>query len=158
MKTNSAEKPPDPLVEAMKTHAGNLDKAVKAISRRVETNAKGNTTLLFIHYAVNVGDEGFELIGELEHLEYLDATNSPVTNAGVKPLGQLQSLKELILDISEVGNDGLEHLGGMKLLRRLSLSATRVSDPGLKHLVGLTTLESLNLSNTSVTNHGLKYL
>ena len=64
---NSAEKPPDPLVEAMKTHEGNLNAAVKAISRRVETNAKGETTLLFIHYAVNVGDEGFELIGELEH-------------------------------------------------------------------------------------------
>ena len=94
------ESPPDPLVEAMKTHGGNLDKAVKAISRRVETNAKGETTLLFIHYAVNVGDEGFELIGELEHLEYLDATDSPLTNAGLKPLGQLQSLKELILDIS----------------------------------------------------------
>ncbi|SVB58915.1 uncharacterized protein METZ01_LOCUS211769, partial [marine metagenome] len=85
-KTNSAEKPPDPLVEAMKAHGGNLDKAVKAISRRVETNVKGKTTLLFINFAVNVGDEGFELIGDLEFLEYLDATDSPVTSLGLKPI------------------------------------------------------------------------
>ncbi len=160
MSDNSSEKkaPPDPLVVAVAEHDGNLAMGVRAIARRVETNEDAETNLLFIRYNVRVGDEGFKLLGQLEHLEVLDATDCALTNKGLKSIGELTRLRELILDITEVGDDGLAHLSKMECLSRLSLSATRVTDVGLQHLTNMHNLQSLNLSNTSVTHRGLRHL
>ncbi|HIF13370.1 MAG TPA: hypothetical protein EYQ82_10310, partial [Dehalococcoidia bacterium] len=136
MSNNEQEKkaPPDPLVVAVAEHDGNLGMGVRAIARRIDTNDEAETTLLFIKYNVRVGDEGFALLGKLEHLEVLDATDCALTNKGLKSIGELSRLRELILDITEVGDDGLAHLSNMECLTRLSLSATRVTDVGLQHL------------------------
>ena len=158
MTTDNLKKKPDPMVVALEDFGGNLNWAVKSISRRIKTNADGDTTLLALHFAVNVGDEGFEIISQLESLEVFDATDSAITNKGVKPLGLMPNLRDLILDICEINDDALQHLSPAHSLRRLSLSGTRIGDPGLPHLSGLTNLESLNLSSTNVTNHSLEHL
>ena len=62
------------MVVALEDFGGNLNWAVKSISRRIKTNADDDTTLLALHFAINVGDEGFEIISQLESLEVLDAT------------------------------------------------------------------------------------
>ena len=130
MSNNEQEKntPPDPLVVAVAEHDGNLGMGVSAISRRIISNDNAETTLLFIKYNARVGDEGFKLLGQLEYLEVLDATDCALTNKGLEPLSELSRLRELILDITEVGDDGLAHLSKIESLTRLSLSATRVTD------------------------------
>ena len=149
---------PDPLVEAVEEHKGNLYWDVKSIARRVETNENGDVTLLFIKYTVKVGNEGFKLIGQLKKLESLDATDASITNAGSIHLAQLQNMKELILDITALGDEGLPAISKLQSLKRLSLSATRVGDLGLKAIAKLRGLESLNLSCTNITHVGLQYL
>ena len=125
---DEAQQPPDPLVEAMEKHKGQLYWAVKSIARRVEINENGDITLLFIKYTVKVGNEGFKLIGQLKKLESLDATDSSITDAGAVPLAQLQQMRELILDITALGDEGLPPISKLRSLKRLSLSATRVGD------------------------------
>ena len=77
------------MVVAYQDHAENLNWAAKSISRRIKTNADDDITLLSLHFAVNVSDEGFELIGQMEALEVLDATDSALTSKGVEPLSKL---------------------------------------------------------------------
>ena len=149
---------PDPLVTALEEHQGNLYWAVKSIARRVETDAKGEVTLLFIKYPVKVSDEGFRLIGQLKKLESLDATDAAITNAGPVHLAELHHMRELILDITNLGDEGLPAIRQLRSLKRLSLSATRVGDLGLKVIAKLHGLESLDLSGTNITHVGLKYL
>ena len=150
--------PPDPLIEAVTAHNGNLYWAIKSIARRVETNAGGDITLLFIKYTVKVGNDGFKEIGKLTHLESLDATDCAITNAGCLSLTGLLHLLELIFDITELGDEALSCIAKLHSLRRLSLSATRVGDLGLKEIAKLHGLESLNLSSTNITHVGLEYL
>ena len=121
MSNNEQEKntPPDPLVVAVAEHDGNLGMGVRAISRRIISNDNAETTLLFIKYNARVGDEGFKLLGQLEYLEVLDATDCALTNKGLEPLSELSRLRELILDITEVGDDGLAHLSKIESLTRL---------------------------------------
>ncbi len=156
--SDNHKRPPDPLVEAVAAHKGNLHWAIKSIARRVETNASGEITLLFIKYTVKVGNEGFQEIAKLTHLESLDATDCAITNAGAPCLSNLQLLRELIIDITELGDDALSSIAKLHSLRRLSLSATRVGDLGLKEIAKLRGLESLNLSSTNITHVGLEYL
>tara|TARA_B100001939_G_scaffold183251_1_gene157841 strand:+ start:524 stop:1255 length:732 start_codon:yes stop_codon:yes gene_type:complete len=155
---DQSEEPPDPLLEAVNAHNGNVYWAIKSIARRVETNASGEITLLFIKYTVKVGNDGFKEIGKLTQLESLDATDCAITNAGSPSLVGLQHLRELILDITELGDDALTRIAKLHSLKRLSLSATRVGDLGLKEIAKLRGLESLNLSSTNITHVGLEYL
>ncbi|MBT6449356.1 MAG: hypothetical protein HOK62_01370, partial [Verrucomicrobiales bacterium] len=96
MSNNEHEKkaPPDPLVVAVAEHDGNLGMGVRAIARRIISNDDAETTLLFIKYNARVGDDGFELLGQLEHLEVLDATDCALTNKGLEPLSELSRLRE----------------------------------------------------------------
>ena len=155
---DKSDAPPDPLIEALTAHNGNLYWAIKSIARRVETNAAGDITLLFIKYTVKVGNDGFKEIGKLTHLESLDATDCAITNAGCLNLTGLQHLRELIFDITELGDEALSCIAKLHSLRRLSLSATRVGDLGLKEIAKLRGLESLDLSSTNITHVGLEYL
>ena len=103
--SDQPEKPPDPLLEAVTAHNGNVYWAMQSIARRVETNASGEITLFFIKYTVKVGNDGFKEIGKLV-AEYGCHQLRNHQRRRPQPRGS-QHLQELILDITELGDDSL---------------------------------------------------
>jgi hypothetical protein len=97
-------------------------------------------------------------IKDLTKLQFLNLTNTKVTDAGLEHFEGLTELKLLNLTGTAVTGAGLKHLKGMTHLESLVLRGTKVSDAGLEHLKGLTQLWLLDLQDTKVSDAGLEHL
>ncbi len=73
-------------------------------------------------------------------------------------LNQLKTLEYLDLSDTALTDDGLARLAGLTELRNLSLSGTRISDAGLEQLKNMTFLEVLALNRLPITDVGLSRL
>jgi hypothetical protein len=94
----------------------------------------------------------------LKDLEYLDLSNTVVTDDGLRHIKEFGKLQTLILRGTKVKGPGLEHLQTLTKLRSLDLTGTDVSDADLRHLRDLKALQSLKLENTRVTNAAVERL
>jgi hypothetical protein len=104
------------------------------------------------------GDEGLVYLNQLPRLESLDASDSAITDAGLRDIAEHRSLHTLKLSGTSVTDNGIAHLAGLPELRELSLRSTGLTSHGMKHLAELRKLENLDLSYTSVTDESLKHL
>ena len=91
-------------------------------------------------------------------VNWVDLSDTDVTDADLAALRELTNLDELHLDRTQVTDTGLEHLKELTNLRWLFLGGTQVTDAGLEHLKELTNLLTLGLSGTHVTDTGLEHL
>ena len=69
----------------------------------------------------------------------------------MKHSGQLEDLERLDLSHSPIDDDGLRYLSKLKKLKELNLTGTKITDAGLAH-VPVESLEVLNLDGTSATD------
>jgi hypothetical protein len=112
--------------------------------------------LLGIDYFVNVTSVTFETqqteailahVGRLHRLEGLNASLTPVTDAGLAHLGGLSELRALAcLGTPGLTDAGLTHLARLERLEALSIDGpTRIEGPGLAHLASLPRLRLLSI-------------
>ena len=115
--------------------------------------------------------EGADLIGlpvtdgevraRLEYgpdLQWLNLTNTNITNDILADLAAMPGLASLNLGQTAITDNGLAALTGAQRLDVLSLKETEISDAGLIHLVKLSTLSVLDVRQTAITDRGLKSL
>lgn len=106
-----------------------------------------------------VTDRELALIGQLPKLRILNlAFCSDITDAGMMPLSNLNDLQTLILTDTPIGDPGLRPLAGLTNLRELELNQTKITDAGLARLIDLKNLEELEVQQTAVGDAGLKEL
>jgi hypothetical protein len=86
------------------------------------------------------------------------ASNSVVTDAGLKEVKVFRNLQYLFLSGIAITDCGLKELGDFGQLSTLDLSATAVTDAGLKELGACKRLEVVYLRGTRVTDAGVKEL
>jgi hypothetical protein len=91
-------------------------------------------------------------------VEYLELSQTKITDDGVATLAAFTSIKTLHLEQTGVGDAALEALAGLSQLEVLNLGRTQVSDAGLAHLASLGKLRELRLHGTAVTDEGLAHL
>lgn len=85
----------------------------------------------------------------LDHITYLDLSESPVSDAGLRHLAKLPGLRHLNLSCPQITDAGLEILAELPDLRTLELyHQRRVSDHGLASLKQCNQLERVNLMGT----------
>lgn len=84
----------------------------------------------------------------------LDASGTPVTDAGMVHLEGAAKLKMLRLSETGLTDAGLVHLKGMASLESLNLYGTAVTTDGVKSLAELPSLKRLYLWNTAVDSAG----
>ena len=118
-----------------------------------------------VGHRYELADRDLAPLEALDHLEELNITDTPITDAGLAYLERLTNMRSLVLDnISQGGphlqltDAGLAHLRGMTKLENLDLVGIDVSDAGLEHLRRMTNLQSLGLSQTKVSGTGLAHL
>jgi len=96
-------------------------------------------------------------VRRLSQLQYLNLSNTMITDAGLTDLNKLTSLRELHLS-TRITDVGLVQLEGLNSLRELNLENSKITDAGLVHMNGLKSLRRLNLDNTQITDAGLVHL
>jgi hypothetical protein len=104
------------------------------------------------------GDTELAQVGKLSRIDYLDASGSSLTDAGLVHVKRLTRLRDLRLNRTAVTDAGLAQLKGLTRLERLELGGTAVTDAGLVHLQSLTALGHLDLTKTRVTDAGVPFL
>lgn len=100
---------------------------------------------------------GFGPLSQLP-IEYLDLSQSPVTDEGLEQIARLRRLKYLGLEKSDITDAGMAHLAALHGLEDLRLSVTDISDAGLTSLEKLSRLKSLSLLSTKVSAEGVARL
>jgi hypothetical protein len=105
-----------------------------------------------------VTDDDLAHIGNLPHLQTLNAHSNQVTSDGLKHLAGLKKLGRLSIRCPEVTDAGLEHLRPLQNLQSLDLGRSSITGPGLETLKHLPHLRTLTLSGTKVTDSGLKHI
>jgi hypothetical protein len=105
-----------------------------------------------------VGDEILEGCGNLQHLEWIDVVDRPVTDAGVRHLRGLPRLWSLLLDGTRITDQGLAHIAAVPSLSSLDIGWTHVTDAGLVHLQYATRLELLHLQGNPISDDGICHL
>jgi len=103
-------------------------------------------------------DAGMRSLAGMTQLERLHLRDTLVTDEGLRSLVDLRQLEELDLSGARITDAGLAHLKDLTRLKRLNLLGAAVTDEGLAHLAGMTGLEELNLYRSQVTNAGLERL
>jgi len=105
-----------------------------------------------------LGDAGVECLSGLSGLQYLDITDTQITDEGLGYLSGLSGLKHLNLTLTQITDTGLVYLRGLRSLRNLDLSKTRITDIGMPHLAQIKSLESLELPTQVITDRGLAHV
>ncbi len=88
-----------------------------------------------------------ELTG-LPYLEYLDASDTPISDDDLIRIGRLHTIRHLDLGGTRITDAGLTSLAGLWQMESISLADTKVSDKGLGALNGLKRLKHFDLSET----------
>ncbi len=114
-----------------------------------------------LHARGKADDAAMRLIGELEHLVYLDlASCVNITTAGMKDLARLSRLEYLVLRGMEgITNESLEALVSLPNLRVLRLDVNpQITDAGVAHLKSHRRLELVTLGRTDCGDGALQTL
>ncbi|WP_254507418.1 leucine-rich repeat domain-containing protein [Anatilimnocola floriformis] len=90
-----------------------------------------------------------------ERLTWLDFTDSPIDDEGLKRIARCTQVKSLDLWGTAISDAGLKHLQACHKLERLSLYRTQVTDTGVKALATLPALNDLQLGETKATDNCL---
>lgn len=102
-------------------------------------------------------DDDMEYLRPLHKLKWLDLTNTPVGDRGVKKIGSKKDLEGLFLSGTQLTDIGLECLRRFPKLNRLYLTDTNVTDDGMVHISHLANLSSVNMRQVRVGDSGLKH-
>jgi RNA polymerase sigma factor (sigma-70 family) len=106
-----------------------------------------------------ITDGLLERLCALDHLTYLDLSESPISDAGLRHLAKRPGLCHLNLSCPQITNAGLEVLARLPNLTTLELYHQRhVSDAGLASLKHCHQLERVNLMGTSTGDGVLQAL
>jgi hypothetical protein len=97
----------------------------------------------------------FELLGQVQTLQELNAAGVTVTEADVANIGKAKNLKRLHLEHTTVTDAMLGSLGSLANLEYLNLFDTAVTDAGVSKLTGLKNLKNLYLFETKVSDAGV---
>ncbi len=97
-------------------------------------------------------------LSRCQSLEWLQLSENPVDDDGLKHLTGLPHLTRLMIDVTGITDDGLKTLVPMKALEQLDVANTRISDAGLESIGQLPALQVLWLSGTAITDAGLQHL
>jgi hypothetical protein len=113
--------------------------------------------LTLIHTDAN--DERIKCLAGLHRLRSLAIIDSPdVTSAGIRCVALIPELNGLSLIGTGIGDDALQAIGRLSELETLDLSRTRITDVGMPALAGLKKLEWLLLIDTALTDDGVAKL
>src|ERR1051326_9006458 len=120
--------------------------------KQLERFQAGLTTLAWL----DLWDAGLVRMAPLAQLKDLRVSLSTMKDP--KSLTPFVNLEYLDLSDTYVTDQTMTALAGMKNLRRLTLLGTLVTDEGIKYLQDLTQLEVLDLYGVKITDKGLQYL
>jgi hypothetical protein len=107
-----------------------------------------------------ITDTGMQHLAKVENLNFLDLSETKVTDRGLKELttGKANNLEFLILRETRMTDTGLKDVAKLTRLVYLNLSATPITDAGLRELTNLKHIKALNLTGTEVTEGGIEKL
>ncbi|MBS0260785.1 MAG: SMI1/KNR4 family protein [Planctomycetes bacterium] len=169
----------DPLLAALRRHAGNLVRALESVEGQASFDAKGLTSVSLRY--TQITDVGMSALAEQTGITDLtmapgmtDAALASVANMkslrrlglekmrfqgdGLKYLSAMIDLQSLSLFESEIGEGALNHLPRLPGLIQLNLNMTRVPDSALEPLARISSLKDLSLGQSQVTGSGLRFL
>lgn len=112
--------------------------------------------ITFRFYRADVGDDSLKLLGEWPKLQYLDLSETRVTDRGVRDLRGLRLLGDLNLNGTQVTGDCISQLP--PTLGGLQLAGTAITDASLAKLAPLPLNWYLNLCDTAIGNSGVANL
>ncbi len=90
-----------------------------------------------------------------EQITWLDAKDTPLTDAGLAAVGKMKNLTRLRVEKTRISDAGLAHLARLEYLESLNLYGTEVSDAGLEHLAGLPNLRRLYAWETGISKEAV---
>ncbi|MBI1249704.1 hypothetical protein GC197_17910 [bacterium] len=117
--------------------------------------AGGPTTDLAISGATQFTDKGMARVGTFAKLDWLDVSQTSITDAGVQQLSGCDSLRDLSVASTRITDQALSTIARLKTLQELDLNGTQVTDNGIAQLSGLTNLKVLRMAVTQITDEGL---
>ena len=113
---------------------------------------------LEILYLVKTKVSSLQSIRHLPKLRWLDLTDTPLDDAGVAALadpGSFPSLAIFGASNTRLTDTGLRSLRGRSSLERLFLDGTRITDSGMMALGKMPSISILGVGRTSLTDAGL---
>lgn len=106
----------------------------------------------------HVSDSQLKHVKGLRHLECLTLTRDPISNEGLQHLLALKNLKELGLHGTVISDEGLAAVSKIEDLEFLDVCGTAITDTGLRSLCRLHHLRQLDVTNTSVSRQAVEEL
>ncbi len=103
----------------------------------------------------SLGDEDLLTFSEIQGLQELSLSRTPVTDNGISVLSRFPRLQSLDISKTAITDEGLKIVLGLPQLLELDLRETQITDQGIKGLDQLKQLQRLNLSDTQVGDEGL---
>jgi internalin A len=90
--------------------------------------------------------------------EWLDLTNTRVTDAGVKRLSAFKKLYFLWLNGTAITDASVKEIARLEKLQSLHLNGTAITDACMREIAGLKQMNVLSLARTKVSHVGVKDL
>ena len=106
----------------------------------------------------HVSDSQLKRLTGLRHLECLTLTRDPISDEGLQPLLALRKLRDLGLAGTLITDDGLALLSKIEDLEHLDVCRTAITDTGLRSLCRLHHLRQLDVSKTAVSRQAVEEL
>jgi hypothetical protein len=106
-----------------------------------------------VHLGPWINDSDLPKLRQLKHLDFLNLSESKITDTGLVYVKEHEQLTTLWIDNTDVTDAGLKHLSGLTKLTNLWINGTKVSD--LRHLSRLRDLKYLLMNDTPVNDAGL---
>ena len=106
-----------------------------------------------------ITDEGLAHLRFATRIEWLNVSDTGITDAGVEPLCAMPEMQDLFFGRSKITDAGVARLCScLKRLRSLCLAASLITDKGLVSISELPELQDLNVFYTNVTDSGVARL
>lgn len=104
-------------------------------------------------------DEGIRLLGRFSELTQVSLIGLSINGSGFNDLKSLANLRRLIASRIKIdASTGWEHLGHLSQLELLDLTGANITDAQVASLKPLTGLKEINVSLTQLTDRGLSQL
>jgi hypothetical protein len=99
-------------------------------------------------------------ISKLEGIEWLDLSDTQVTDMGVSALCSLKRLRELDLSGTAVGDGGIAAIASLPGLAKIRVDRTKITEQGLAKLLAAQSSDELSISahDTQATDEGMTRL